>query len=229
MVHNLLLKFGGSQRIQAFLERGELYLNTLEEYRKAEHNEQRRDQMEGTLRQTVSTRGTLLVSRSKDGPWHELPGESTFRERHTNRELLTLNVLCLFMLTFEDTDDPRIGRTVSDDVITGFGDSAVVIFDPVEFLRRTKAEAERRGFRFDRKPVKYQDLAAHSGGIGPFVKDTRYSHQQEFRIAVDDPGRDGGSLKLEIGPIGDIAWMISASDVRDLIFDASEPNNKETL
>lgn len=226
MIHNMLLKFGASHHVHAFLERGELYLNTLEEFRKAEHNEQRRDKMEGTLSQTVSTGGTLLVSRSKDGPWHELPGDSTFRERQSNRELLTLNVLCLFMLTFDDSGDRNIGRTVSNDVISGFGDSAVVIFDPVEFLRRAKAEADRRGFRLDGKAVMYQDLAAHSGGIGPFVKDTRYAHQREFRIAVDDPDRNGSPLKLEIGPISDIAWVTSASGVRDLIFDVSEPDGE---
>lgn len=222
MIHNLLLKFGASEHIQAFLERGELYLNPLEEYRKAEHNEQRRDKREGALRQTVSTGGALCVSRGKSGPWHELPGDFTLQEQHTNRELLTLNVLCLFMLTCEDTGDRHIGRTISDEVITKFGDSVVVIFDPVEFLRRTKAKAERQGLRFEGKPVIYQDLAMHTGDIGPFVKDIWYASQREFRIAIDDPARNGDALKLEIGTIDDIAWVMPASGVRDLILDVSE-------
>jgi len=50
------------------------------------------------------------------------------------------------------------------------------------------------------------------------VKDSRYAHQREFLISVDDPERNGSPLKLEIGPIRDIAWMTSASGVRNLNF-----------
>ena len=66
--------------------------------------------------------------------------------------------------------------------------------------------------------VEYKNLATYSGAKGLFVKDTRYSWQNEFRIvlgAEDHLLNQHGGLELQIGSIKDISQVISIQAILD--------------
>ena len=92
----------------------------------------------------------------------------------------------------------------------GFGDTAVIFLDIVEFLRRVMEAAHRAEHRVSYQLVEYVDHDTHSGPMGLFRKFSKYADQREHRIAVL-PGA-GGPVSLYVGPLHDITKTVSAYD-----------------
>ena len=117
-----------------------------------------------------------------------------------------------------------------------FGDTAVIISNPNEFLRRIiQALVDKFGDSviFDMKEVYYYDLLKDFGDFNIFCKAKQYEWQNELRIAIGllDPSesiidhdgqvrkllvQDLTPLTLEFGSIRDIAVSIPVEDLIDL-------------
>jgi hypothetical protein len=96
--------------------------------------------------------------------------------------------------------------------------SAVVIRDPVAFYERFQRASLSRlpGWRFRAEPVEYYDpLCVSPTEIRiPFSKYFGYAYQQEVRSVIEPvaPVQNLPVLFLELGPLGDIAEVLSVDN-----------------
>lgn len=110
-------------------------------------------------------------------------------------------VFCLYCLEYSEDSSAFI---TPDRRLLEFGDTAVIILDPLAFLRRLTAEMLREyedSFWVGAKRVQYVDLATFAQ-YDEFTKQDSYSWQNEYRIALD----------LSNGCADEEAW----SDMTDL-------------
>ncbi|MGP9416563.1 hypothetical protein ACT3R4_14280, partial [Halomonas sp. AOP7-E1-9] len=219
--HHLLMKFAKRHRIEALQTTGELYMQPLSAYRQIEHPE-RGDKREGALEVRNLNGGVIRIKREETDEWLELGEIQSGQAVHDDPNLQSLNVYCMYCLKFEETDDPKIGQKIEERAHDGFGDTALLVFDVREFLRRVETRCQELGYGYSRATVDYIDLDSHDGTVGPLRKDLRFAHQSEFRILVGNPNRDGGPLKLVIGDISDISTIIEAERASNLIFQVVE-------
>ena len=107
---------------------------------------------------------------------------------------------------------------ISENCVRDFGEYAVMVHDVGEFIRRVDAAIGH----YDQKHralVKYYDPDSGSSNVSedmeiPFFKPNRFSHEREYRIVVDARNKDESEIKMDIGPIHDIAKLYTSSSIR---------------
>ena len=98
-----------------------------------------------------------------------------------------------------------------------FGDTAVFIFDPAEFISRVQKALELKGFTFQYSPIIYYDPETHEGELSPFNKSIKYSEQNEVRFWI--PNNLALDLTVEIGNMSDISYLISKAEIDALEYE----------
>ena len=129
-------------------------------------------------------------------------------------------VFCMFGIspsiqTFRFTDEQK-------SKMLSFGDTALVIQDSDEFIKRVLDAAKRKGYEAHFGTVQYYDPSIDGGnsivsllqGMWniAYWKRKRYSYQQEKRF-VFTPGNGEDHIDLDIGDISDISTILPASNV----------------
>lgn len=214
MLNNIFCKFGRKVDMEALFNKGELYLQTLETFRRLEDKE-RGDKYEGAVKMRSDENGKMTLTNKETGESIDLDiTESKLIERHSG--ISGLHIYCVYCLVFEDHEGKRLGMNFGDEIINGFGDHVVVILDTHSFMKRVKAAVEGLGFKLMSGRVEYLEFCDYSGEIGPYRKEQRFSHQKEFRIVVMGEGRPEGPLKFSIGSLEDIALVGQAAEIRNL-------------
>lgn len=104
-----------------------------------------------------------------------------------------------------------------------FGDTALVILDPDEFIRRVKVAAEQAGYKAYFKIVQYYDPTIDNGNMLisllegmwniAFWKRDSYAYQQEVRFVFTPGNEHIDHIELDIGDISDITAIVSAESV----------------
>jgi len=67
-----------------------------------------------------------------------------------------------------------------DGRILEFGDTAIVIWNAIEFTRRLHKAANEMGLYVNQQPIKYVEKEKYHGVFGPFRKYETYRYQSEF-------------------------------------------------
>jgi len=145
-----------------------------------------------------------------------------------------LKIYSMYCLTYNIIDNEY---EPPDSRLSEFGDTAVIIYNPDEFLDRillklSECFGDNVNFKIDE--VEYFDISGHYGDFySAFWKTNFYRWQKELRIAIglldgstsmtDSSGRvvkpliqDLSPLILNIGDIRDISISISTTDLIDL-------------
>lgn len=193
-----LFKFGERKYIEPFVSEGLLYMNTLEYFTKLEAETVRRDANEGVASIHQPHRVRIGFKKNIEDPYTligPLAGPVLFR----GRDSLLPNVFCMFGLRASAAIplvDPRNFK---------FGDTAVLLKDGSEFLRRAKQAALDSGHEMKYHMVEYVDETSYCGEMGPFRKCSAFSYQSEVRLALL-PGI-GGPYKLRLGDLSDIVAL----------------------
>jgi len=222
----LLLKFGAREHMERLLNQGELHLNILKYFRVHETNPQRKDHREGIEKIDHRSGGELFI---KDPHTQEKlkVGDLTESElRFRNSALDFLNIYCLYIMDISKNDDGNIGSQISEK-IKEFGDTAVIIYNDQEFIRRFERSVPKE-CTDSRKTVDYKPLDTFSGEVGPFVKDLSYEHQKELRLVVHNPKASGEVLKIYIGAINDIAFLMPVSYIKELSIERLDNSPQST-
>lgn len=115
-----------------------------------------------------------------------------------------INVLCMFMFTDQS-------HFSFDERNLNFGNTAILIKDAKEFVKRFKSAAYSAKRKLSHGPVEYVHRASYDGVMGPFKKFSEYSYQNEFRFVLH-----GGDLKPVIFPIGSIRDICTVCDSSEL-------------
>lgn len=206
-----LIKFQDEQKIDA-LQKGVVYMKTLEYYRKRE--EETGDDTVGDLFE-----GMLHVN---DG--YAIIPELGICERLSDSLMRTTFsnsfVFCIFSIlpnipSFQYTDEQK-------EKMSRFGDTALIITDRYEFVRRVTMAVQRDNLKGLHGFVRYtnedEDSAAYwisllQNGLSysAFWKRKRYAYQQEYRFLIEPPMVEADFYELNIGNIEDISVKVPAT------------------
>lgn len=133
-------------------------------------------------------------------------------------------VFCMFEFDLKENDIFRFSQTQKER-LPKFGDSALIITNREEFIKRVKKGAERNGYSICYDSVNYYDESIDDvkylcnqviRGIENivFYKQKKYQYQQEFRLTTPYEG-DRDFIEFDIGNISDITQVVSTEKLLD--------------
>lgn len=217
-----------------FLE-GSLYMNPLKYFKglKEEKDNNVADAHEGAYRVSqphellMSVNGVNLNPKDIIGP---VIFNMTWMEQ--------VNVFCMTylhshgILNQESFDDDELEKLKSHYKIPTesyhLGDYSVVIHNVPEFLKRVQLALEKLGsvneiYDYLMKPVEYYDELNDSFSFdeysidSAFKKNTRYSHQSEYRIAIVRDNPNSSPFVLQVGDLKDISWVVETTKINQYL------------
>lgn len=215
-----LIKFQSADRIEA-LQKGHLYAKTLGYYRELEQET-----------------GDSDIGDEFEAMLHVNEGLIHFPDNNETIELSDVliatgnsndYVFCMFgiypsLKSFAFTDEQK-------ERMLSFGDTALVIQDSDEFIKRVKQAAQKRGYEAHFGAVQYFDPSEDSANLIlsllkgmwniAFWKRKRYAFQQEGRF-VFTPGDEQDHIELEIGDISDISTIVPAEIVLSAVVEKEQ-------
>lgn len=136
------------------------------------------------------------------------------------RQNLTQNIFCLHASHVDETqkfstlNEFESHLRIPEENIF-LGQYSVIITDVEEFFNRIKTAVITQNISMRRGLVKYQDYdpstfhGYFSKENALFEKHNRFSHQREYRIAIDRNSQEASLFILNIGKLRDIAHLIS--------------------
>ena len=213
---------------------GRLRANRLSRFRKMENEDPRTDDREGTITlQSDNTAKVVLIPHNAPENAIEIHGPGSMRVSTVD----DLCVLCMYAALFHPDDkrdmsaEARRRSLAVPEVYSKFGDHAVLVHDPGEFIRRFTAYTRDSHYSYCRRAVQYYDpdvfdINDLSEQIDiAFHKSQAYAEEREYRFAVDTNTTGTDAITLDIGPLHDIAIRIDTADLNQVIF--SQRDNRE--
>ena len=200
-----LVKFGKREHMENLLTHGRVFCQSLSHFRHLESSDAARsDRYEGSSVWLQPAKAVLYFSENPDGEFHDIPGivgpMSIF-----GRAELASNTYCMCAIR---SSEPQM---LIDPQMAEFGDTAVLFTDGNEFLARVARGAEAAGYSVTHRLVDYIDPETYHGETGVFKKQSKFSYQSEFRVALA-PGVST-AIELNLGPLTDIAMIGKTSEL----------------
>ena len=207
-----LIKFGKQERLLRLQAEGALYLNTPEYFWKIEDEELRGDPFDCIAK---VARGPKIVIPLPDGKQVSVEGEWIYRMYPPEPE--KINIFCMFALR------PLIeGNFPIDKRNFQFGDYALFLINPNEFMRRVQSALKNEKINYKADLAEYVD-DNYIGELGPFKKLKRFAYQSEWRLVCSEG--PSGPREILIGDIRDISVILSSAEINELIKVEFEPIN----
>jgi hypothetical protein len=216
---------------EGFLD-GSLYMNTLGFFRRYQERVEANigDRHEGTISLLQPGQFTMTLTRDDLPDWEytipaeDLAGPSVIQfDGHDS-----LNVLCLYAVhergcifgsdeAFERFVEAQMMKPEVDDL----GDFAAVVVDTGAFQKRVLQAIRKEGYGVIAGLVDYYDPLTFHGSFDEaqavLKKRDDYSHQREYRFALDRGVQEESVYTLPVGSLRDIAIGCRTSEVNDLI------------
>ena len=132
-----------------------------------------------------------------------MKGEWTIRMHPPEHE--EINIFCMYALR------PLVkGGFPVDERNFRFGEHALVLINPAEFLRRIESTLKSHRIFGEADLVEYVD-DKHTGNLGPFRKLRKFAYQSEWRlVCYNGPS---GPREIRVGSIADISTIIRSDEV----------------
>ncbi|XOV93192.1 MAG: hypothetical protein ACFHWX_00490 [Bacteroidota bacterium] len=199
------IKVGDRKHVIDLMKNGTIYANTVEYFRKIESAE-KKDVSEGANASLkINVRKILIENR------FEIPYEFSNAKLNTyNDTLNNTHLYCMYGVKPEHIT----GKPFIDERILKFGDAALVITNPKEFIKRVEQVASKYSLNY--KPVTYYNPKNDFTELSIFNKPDTYEHQNEFRLHFGHS--DPEPLTLKIGSIEDISHLIASKDLLMLYY-----------
>ncbi|PWY54111.1 hypothetical protein DGG96_17025 [Legionella qingyii] len=213
MKNVLLFKITKDEYLDDILD-GNLFMNTYNFYRKTEEKINRGDKQEGVASSYLadSVKISITNSEGKLVPIGGLINRINFMYPFDHQ----VNIFCmtLFELNFLEVTNFNFKL---DKRFCGFGDKAILITQPQEFIDRiTKSVNGKKSPPCSNKFFDKVDYLAneYSGRIGCFSKLEEYAWQNEWRLAILDPARiESEPIVLKIGNIESICRVFETESL----------------
>lgn len=207
-----LIKFGKQEHLLRLQAEGALYLNTPEYFWQIEDEELRGDPFDCIAK---VARGPKIVIPLPDGKQLSMEGEWVYRMYPPEPE--KINIFCMFALR------PLIeGNFPIDKRNFKFGDYALFLINPNEFMRRVQSTLKNEKINYKADLAEYVD-DKYIGELGPFKKLKRFAYQSEWRLVC--PEGPSGPSEILIGDIRDISVILRSDEINELIKVEFEPIN----
>lgn len=204
-----LIKFQDADKIKS-LQSGKIYAKTLGYYRKRE---------EETGDCEVGDKYEAMIHINEGTIYFPDTGETVA----VNDDLLKTsesNDFVFCMLGINPTEEKFRFTDKQKEKMLSFGDTALIVLDHDEFIRRVKVAAEKAGYKVYFKPVQYYDPTIDGGKMLislfdgmwniAFWKRDSYTYQQEVRFVFTPGDEKIDHIELDIGDISDITEIITA-------------------
>ena len=221
----LLVKFLSQKEYVDQMQAGRLHMKRLKYFRQCE--DARADTYEGAILQEG---GDLYIQREGDEERHRLDYIGPLRFNDARHDSLNLFCMTCFRAeceagpTWETAQelDERIEE--SRPAFSQFGNYAVLVLDPDEFLRRVRDAVEREGYQMALGFVKYYNPGEYPQALPEpfgeratfepaFLKRRSYELEREYRIAVNTSTYDDEHRTLDIGDISDITAVFDINEL----------------
>jgi hypothetical protein len=194
----LLLKLGQREHME-MLRKGLLYMTSLAFFTSLEADPARGDPYEGTdsIIQPCDI-GEFIIDPQipRLEKIRVAPSDLVGPVRIARQQTSSCNIFCMFAV------NRPIEGPIFPKAYQWFGDSFLLFTHTQEFLSRVIAAAKRQGLKGEGRLVEYYDEIKYSGVTGRFRKPSIYSHQSEYRIALEAGVQ--GPFRFEIGDLRDI-------------------------
>lgn len=221
--HEFLIKFGEKNYMDRLINQGEVFLNNVGYFTKLETDQQRGDINEGVTRLWPLSKGSVSI-KNDNGELKQVATFTSGTARERSQNLENANLFCLYHLRAPINQDLKLSVHIPQKSWSGFGDTAVIINEPNEFLDRLATAAKSKGYEVTKKFIDYKDLSSHHGILDPFIKDKQYSHQQEFRVLLwRIPVKNTAeSITFELGDLSDICISLDTKTIKKSVIRVSD-------
>ena len=221
----LVKVFSEQDHADRFMQ-GEIYARRLSSFRKLEDDDQRGDELEGSI---VYPREKI---RLEIGPFNNETGEEETiiipPEDFASNPFISLNhldnlhVFCMSMTGFKNpnpiSESNRLDKFGLPTFVKEFGKHVVFIFNVEEFLQGVEKAAHDQNLDLWGQAVKYYDPEAGSPEMDPgmwvaFSKSQKFAHQNEYRLVFDTGTTGDDALRFNCGSIDDIAIKFNTDNL----------------
>lgn len=200
----LLLKFGQFEHMKSLLEKGQVYMNTVDYFKDLEDDENRADKLEGTSYIDRITNLEILcknivVAESKKGQIY-------FKHENDNG-----NLFCLTSILRADLQFNEPANLTLSPKLKSIDDYVLLIYNPKDFLKRIDEQLSHLKLRYEFDHVSYMKIKGYTGSYNIFKKPLELCYQKEVRLFVKGVGIE--PISFEIGSLKDIAILMSVRDL----------------
>ena len=206
MENSTLVKFGKKEHIENLYNNGELYMSNLPCFWELEGDECRYDPNDSLSEYHAGNRGYMTLKTIEGKEVKISITNWGCRIPPVNPE--TINLFCMYALR------PFHGFFPVDERNFIFGDTALVMLNGDEFIKRVGNALDKESIVWKANLVEYVD-DDYTGKIGPFRKHERFRYQSEWRIVCMRGSED--PRKLYVGNLRDISQMILAKEINSEI------------
>ena len=208
------LKFGKKCHMEALRDKGHIYMNRLDYFRKLERKDKYRGDRDEGITDILQPKDVISLSFTNDqtGESSQISPDNIIGPLKMNHGGPHHHIYCLYTI-------PACGGyiygPIVNDYCTNFpdADTFALIRHPRFFTDRLKIELCKLPIQpWEQGKIDYVDFTTYSGEVGCFKKDIRYSHQKEFRIAIPSPTLE--PLTVKLGDLNDIIYVGALSEIR---------------
>jgi hypothetical protein len=203
------LKIGKKEYMEKLIYQGEIFCRTIEEFNSMDEKDFRGDKNEGASYIKQLSGLDLTIDGESVGKIKE--GQLFGRHKEDKG-----NVYCLYgietnTLNLEEKSLQKFNLELEG---LPFGDTAVLIFDTIEFIKRLKKAIESSGYILQIAPAKYYDNKTFEGELTPFHKTQIHEPQKEIRFWI--PNKECVNKIFTIGDMSDIAYLLPKDQIHNL-------------
>jgi hypothetical protein len=215
----LFVKWGNRKYLEPFYNEGLMYFNTVNYFAKLENDECIGDSYEGVdslfHSENISVKMTPpgmdeIILNSETGLIGDL--------RISSEKTMISNLYSISAITWRYL----LEKNLFTEEFVQFGDSAVVITHPKEFINRFYNAMKTQDYSYTMGLVKYYDKN-HEGEIGIYKKREQYKFQKEYRINIHR--YDNNPFVINIGSIKDISFISDSLKVYQMPFEIKPISN----
>ncbi|ETI57856.1 hypothetical protein [Marinomonas profundimaris] len=209
----LFIKLMDENRVESFLN-GNIFFNTDKKFTQMDTTDIVRFDPDESLDESRQIK-EISIQDKETREYIPIGGvTSPIKFRYANKG--ALNIFCVYVHLEKNNSH-------FDEKNLNFGNSAVVIRDPIEFTKRIHYAANKFSLNIEQSPVEYVDQKKYHGVMGPFRKYDSFKYQNEFRYLLQ-PGQNE-AITLPVGDLRDICFVIPSKDIRQLNIKESHPLN----
>jgi hypothetical protein len=194
---------------------GQVFFNTVDSY--AFSNEpERGDSNEGAISIENTQFKSIRAVHPILGTFNFKPQKNTLGKiTQYDFSYLSHSLYAITSDVFSESDIFQISEKMKE-----FGEYALMIKEPYIFLNAITAELKKNNIKYEINSIDYQDLSKESKfKITPFIKDSKFSHQNELRIIVEN--KNDRAESINIGSITNYTLELRSQTMLEMIWEAN--------
>ena len=199
-MRDCLIKFAKTKdHLIEFVENGRVYVNKADYFSKCENEAVGQfDKFEMATSYHQHEGASLEIAGRK----FNIAAPFCMREGNSDYS----HIFCLYALSDESILRSAEGKVFDERLWTEFGEYFVLIHNAYAFMERLDFKLKELNLKYKADYVEYFCPKTHEGEVGAFRKRNVFSHQEEFRVAIDKPDIQGPIDDLYLGNLKDLAY-----------------------